>query len=397
MAMNLNIASISLLLLLASTAKVAESGIFDIQKYGAKPNGDITQALTRAWKEACAAGGTSKIVIPKTTYNLGNAASLQGPCKGPIEIRLDGTLKAPANPRQLKGDGWITIGRVDGFTLSGSGTLDGQGATSWKQNDCGINNKCKLLATNLRLDFVTNGLIQGITSKDPKSFHINVLGCKKLKFQHVTITAPGTSINTDGIHIGRSSGITISDTNIGTGDDCISLGDGSQDVTIERVRCGPGHGISIGSLGKYYNEQPVSQIKVLDCTFSNTMNGVRIKTWPANPSPGTANDITFKGITMNNVANPVIIDQGYCPYGQCKSQIPSKIKISNLNIEDIKGTSATPEALKIICSKGVPCQNVKVSNINLSYKGASGKAKTVCENVRPTVSGTQNPPVCPSH
>jgi galacturan 1,4-alpha-galacturonidase len=111
------------------------------------------QALTRAWKEACAAGGTSKIVIPKTTYNLGNPASLQGPCKGPIEIRLDGTLKAPANPRQLKGDGWITIGRVDGFTLSGSGTLDGQGATSWKQNDCGINNKCKLLAT---VKFLTN-------------------------------------------------------------------------------------------------------------------------------------------------------------------------------------------------------------------------------------------------
>jgi hypothetical protein len=53
MAMNLNIASISLLLLLASTAKVAESGIFDIQKYGAKPNGDITQVYIYTAINSC--------------------------------------------------------------------------------------------------------------------------------------------------------------------------------------------------------------------------------------------------------------------------------------------------------------------------------------------------------
>jgi len=393
----MNIATISLLLLLASTANVAQSGVFDLQKYGAKPGRDITQALTKAWKEACAAGGTSKIVISKTTYNLGSSTSLQGPCKGPMQIQLDGIVKAPANPHQLKTDGWLVIGRVDSFTLSGTGTLDGQGATSWKQNDCGKNTNCKLLATTLRLDFITNGVIQGITFKDPKSFHINVLGCNKLKIQHITITAPTTSLNTDGIHIGRSNDITISDTTIGTGDDCISLGDGSKNVTIQRVKCGPGHGISIGSLGRYFNEQPVARIKVQDCTFTNTMNGVRIKTWPASPSAGIADGITFKGITMNNVSNPVNIDQGYCPYSQCTLQIPSRIKISNLNIEDIKGTSATLEALKIICSKGVPCQNVKVSNIDLSYHGAEGKATTVCENVKPTVSGTQNPPICPRH
>ena len=62
---------------------------------------------------------------------------------------------------------------------------------------------------NIRFDYVTNSKVQDITSKDSKFFHINLLECKKLQFQHVTITAPGDSPNTDGIHIGRSSKITI--------------------------------------------------------------------------------------------------------------------------------------------------------------------------------------------
>jgi galacturan 1,4-alpha-galacturonidase len=150
------------------------------------------------------------------------------------------------------------------------------------------------------------------------------LGCKNFTFQHVTITAPGDSPNTDGIHIGRSSGINITDTNIATGDDCISMGDGSQDVTINKVTCGPGHGISIGSLGKYTNEEPVSGIKVIGCTLTDTANGVRIKTWPSNPTSGSATNMHFEDIIMNNVANPIIIDQVYCPWNQCKAQVRKK-------------------------------------------------------------------------
>ena len=121
---------------------------------------------------------------------------------------------------------------------------------------------------NIRFDFVTNSIVRNIKSKDSKFFHINVMGCKNLQIQHVSITAPGDSPNTDGIHIGCSSKITITNANIGTGDDCISIGDGTQDVTANQVTCGPGHGISVGSLGRYQNEQPVSGIRVIGGTLS---------------------------------------------------------------------------------------------------------------------------------
>ena len=160
-----------------------------------------------------------------------------------------------------------------------------------------------------------------------------------MQFQHVTITAPGDSPNTDGIHIGRSSQINITNANIGTGDDCISVGAGAQDVTVNQVTCGPGHGISVGSLGKYQNEEPVSGIRVTGATLSNTDNGVRIKTWPASTS-GAATDIHFEDVVMKNVANPIIIDQNYCPNSQCSNQVI--INISNIYTNfDVKKKSKT--------------------------------------------------------
>lgn len=152
-------------------------------------------------------------------------------------------------------------------------------------------------------------------------FHINFLECKNINLQHITIRAPQNSKNTDGIHIQRSSGINVTDAVIGTGDDCISIGEGSRNVHITKVVCGPGHGLSIGSLGKVQNEQDVAGITVRNCTLTGTTNGVRIKTWPSSP-PGLASNIDFEDIIVNNAFNPIIVDQAYCPNNNCNNQVP---------------------------------------------------------------------------
>lgn len=67
---------------------------------------------------------------------------------------------------------------------------------------------------------------------------------------------------------------------------------------------------SVGSLGKLPKEMDVTGLTVKNCTLVGTANGIRIKTYPAS-DPSSASEILFQDINMNNVHNPIIIDQNY--------------------------------------------------------------------------------------
>ncbi|KAG8647560.1 hypothetical protein MANES_09G078283v8 [Manihot esculenta] len=333
---------VSLLFINFSLVQTQPAG-FDITKFGAAPDGkvDASQAIADAWKEACAAAGSSKILIPAGKF-LAGIVNVTGPCKGAIEVEVQGTVQAH---QSLQG-GMMVNDKLHGREY--------------------LVTKIQKVARNiLWFNFITKGLVRDITSLNSKYFHVNVLGCDDFTFEGFKVSTPEGSLNTDGIHIGRLKGVTISNVKIGTGDDCISIGDGTENLKITKVACGPGHGISIGSLGKYENEDPVSGITVSDCTLT-----------------GTTNDIT-----MENVSNPIIVDQMYCPWNKCNKKEPSKVKNSDVSFKNIKGTSATALTVQLICSSGFPCEKVELANIDLTYSGPEGPAKSECIDVKPTIVG----------
>ncbi|KAL3848687.1 hypothetical protein ACJIZ3_010569 [Penstemon smallii] len=374
---------------------VLQPKYFDVTKYGAVADGktDNTRAFLATWKDACAYPGRSRFWIPRATFLLGSI-SFEGPCNGSMTFLIKGTLKAPTDPSKFFTDSWIGFRYLENLVVKGGGFLDGQGSSAWKYNDCQKNSQCKSLPATMRFDFVQNSKVHHLRSINSKNSHFNLFACYNMNISFVRLSAPADSPNTDGIHIGTSSKITISRAIIGTGDDCISMVSGSQDIDIHDVVCGPGHGISVGSLGRSHSHEHVMGIKVRNCSFINTDNGLRIKTW--SPSLySVASDIYFQNIFMRNVRNPVVIDQQYCPFPSgCAVQSTSAVQIKDVTFDNIWGTSSTKVALNLQCSGVLPCKNVKLININLAYHGPGGPATSTCSHVIGSSYGKQIPGGC---
>nr|GMC80981.1 polygalacturonase-like [Ipomoea batatas] len=374
----------------SSAAKIT----YDVQKFGAKPDGktDSTKAFLNAWAAACASSTKHvTILVPQGRYLLGTASFWGQSCKAKaIRIQIYGTLLAPSDYRVIGLTGnWLKFEKVSGLTIAG-GTLDGQGAALWACKTSG-KTSCPTGATTIAFYNSNNIVVSEMSSLNSQMFHVIVDGCTNVRLQKMKVSASGNSPNTDGIHIQDSSGVTILNTRIGTGDDCVSIGPGTSNLWIENVSCGPGHGISIGSLGWNAQEAGVQNVTVKSTTFRGTQNGVRIKTW-ARPSNAFVKGVVFQHSVMVNVQFPIIIDQQYCPDNKnCPTQA-SGVKISEVTYEDIHGSSATPVGLKLDCSKAFPCSGIKLQDINLSYGNQAAQA--LCNNAAGSSSGVNRPASC---
>ncbi|MQM20441.1 hypothetical protein Taro_053461, partial [Colocasia esculenta] len=361
---------------------------YDIVDFGASADGktDSSNALLRAWSTACSSRNPSTINVPKGRFLL-KPVVLNGPCNNTIKLWIQGTLVAPSSYDD-KSSQWIGVERVDGLEISG-GTLDGQGAALWACKEAG--GSCPLGHNSLGIGHSKNVQINGLTSINSKLFHIAIFGSERVAVKGGKIIAPESSPNTDGIHVQMSSGITITGATIKTGDDCISIGPGTTDMWVERISCGPGHGVSIGSLGHSLQEDGVQNITLKTAVFTGTQNGVRIKTW-GRESNGFVNGVFFYHAVMKDVQNPIVIDQNYCPGNKgCPNQ-DSGIKISQVEYRDIKGTSATEVAVSFDCSPSHPCRGIELQDIKLTYKNKP--AMSYCKHADGTASGMVVPASC---
>uniref|UniRef100_A0A7N0T761 Uncharacterized protein n=1 Tax=Kalanchoe fedtschenkoi TaxID=63787 RepID=A0A7N0T761_KALFE len=376
--------------------------IFNILDYGVQPNTKKVYQMQIRWAflAACRTPGRTRVVIPPGRYIV-DSLLFAGPCNSSLLIfQISGDLVATTDLSNM-GDGyWILFERIKGLVVVGArGSIDGQGGVPmatesrsiWQANDCKTNDNCVFPPASLKFHYVNNVIVRNIKSINPKAFHFHVNNCRNIRFQKVHLIAPDDSPNTDGIHTSNSSYVKITQSLMQTGDDCISLGHGSSNIFISDVVCGPGHGFSIGSLGERANEFPVTNVFIRRNKLIRTDNGVRIKTFPK-PNKNHVSNVVFDDITMTDVKNPIIIDQ---EYHNPQSATSSHVKLRDIQISNVRGTTISPVAVRVICSKLFPCDNLKLSNINLKYTGTKAVGFTSsCLNAKPVYSGIQVPPPC---
>ncbi|KAK7396250.1 hypothetical protein VNO78_17121 [Psophocarpus tetragonolobus] len=387
---NTNVLSLNKLLDKRSSLKKV-----NVNDYGAEGNADTddTEAFEKAWEEVCSSG-EAILVVPEENYLL-KPITFSGPCKPNVQVQISGTLEASDDPSDYKEDSrhWLKFGSVKKLYVYGGGTINGNGKIWW-EDSCKRSKKraCKDAPTALTFDNCDDLIVEDLSITNAQQIHVSFQDSVNVQVSGLNVTAPEDSPNTDGIHVTNTQNIQISNSVIGTGDDCISIVHGSKDVEAKDITCGPGHGISIGSLGAGKSEEFVSGIRVNRAKIFGTKNGVRIKTWQG--GSGSASDIQFQNIEMDNVKNPIIINQNYCDKKKkpCKKLLSKKsaIQIKNVLYQNITGTSASDIALKFDCSDKFPCQEIVLQNIDLECKGGDD-AEALCNNVELSYLGHVRP------
>ncbi|KAK3159994.1 hypothetical protein QOZ80_1BG0053920 [Eleusine coracana subsp. coracana] len=375
-----------------AAAPPPESGgdLLNIESFGAVGDGrsDDTKAFLNAWAKACSSPQPAVLVVPAGKKYLIKETPLSGPCKSEITFQIDGTLVAPEDKSNWNKQGyphWISFTNVDRLTVTGKGTLDGTGKSSWK-NSCRVNKKnpCTIAPAALTFTSCNHIKVQGIKLLNSPQVHLDIQYSKDVTLTDITITSPSSAPEADGIHLWNSEDIRIIKPVIKSGDDCISIATGVKNLYAYKVECGPGHGISIGSLGKGNSKAEVSNITIDSAHVTGTLYGARIKTWQG--GSGYAKDIKFLNMVMDKVKHPIYIDQYYCNQmdptnpNPCEEQ-KSAVEISNVLFKNIKGTGTTKDVISIHCSKSFPCREVVLQEIDLKMKGKKNAAMSSCDRI----------------
>ncbi|XP_073032329.1 polygalacturonase At1g48100-like [Primulina eburnea] len=398
------------------------STVYNVLEFGAKGDGttDDTKAFRAAWAAACKVEA-SIVHVPTEYVFLVGPISFSGPyCQHKIVFQvnykciyfklhiqnmlikvtcllnfwqLDGKIVAPTSSKAW-GSGllqWLEFTKLVGITVTGSGTIDGNGAVWWQGSsyeDDPLDGRSTLLnpsngtmkesppislanssgekmprikPTALRFYGSFNVTVTGISIQNSPQCHLKFDNCIGVSVYNFSVSSPGDSPNTDGIHLQNSKDVLIRNSNLACGDDCVSIQTGCTNVYIHDVNCGPGHGISIGGLGKDNTKACVSNVTVRDVFFRGTKNGARIKTWQG--GLGSVQGIQFSNIQVSEVQLPIIIDQYYCDARSCKNQT-SAVALSGISYENIRGTY-TVSPVHFACSDNIPCTDVTLTRIDL--------------------------------
>ncbi|TXG61758.1 hypothetical protein EZV62_013121 [Acer yangbiense] len=342
--------------------------IFNVVDYGAVGDGqtDDSRAFLRAWKAFCEADEyTPTLQIPKGKTFLLQPIKFNGPCKSQnVQVQILGKIVAPASIqawKDCKSKCWLWFNYVNGLIMRGSGTIDGRGSAWWKA---------------LYLHGCNNFNLREFTIQNSQRMHIAINNCNGGSISNIHINSPADSPNTDGIDLSNSTRVHIHDSLIESGDDCVAINGGCNNINVTRIACGPGHGISVGSLGDR-EVDTVDQVNVRNCNFTRTDNGARIKTFRG--GLGYARNIHFKEILLKETKNPIIIDQSYT--GIRPKITTDSVQVNYVSFVNVYGTSASEQAITLDCSSSVKgCTNIVIKQVNITSSKPGNEIRALCKN-----------------
>lgn len=344
--------------------------IFDVKSFGAVGDGATlnTAALQKAI-DACAESGGGRVYLSDGTYMTGTLV-----LKSNVDLHIERGAVLLASPNcddypefdkkhvevaklpRNSGVALIFAEECENISISGKGKIDANGysfVTECEPYHWGWRFKRINLHTPPRVVFFAgceNVSVEDVTMvNQPAGWSYWIHDCDNVHFDKVNILADAEFPNNDGIHINSSRNVTVSNSIISTGDDCIIVR--ANNVSLKENKVCEKVTITNCTLTSHTNAIRIGWLNdgvIRNCVFSNlaineTRTGITV-TLPSRPINEPLSDegredtlienLNFSNITMDSIyLRPVQIDVADSPITRCKAI--RNIRFDCINAEGI--------------------------------------------------------------
>lgn len=307
---------------------------FDIRDFGAVGDGTVrcTESIQKAI-DTCASGGGGQVLISGGRFMSGTLRLRSG-----VDLHLasDGVLLGSPDcadfpereddrhvihellPR-FRNACFLFAEEESDFSITGPGTIDCSG-----DRFVTLNEKLKKGWRYQRIDaptpprvvFLTgcrNVTIEGITmTNQPAGWSFWIHDCDDVTVDRIKIHAEVQYPNNDGIHINCSRNVTVSNSAITCGDDCIIVRANNVSLHGENRIC--------------------ERVTVTNCTLTSWSAGIRIG-WICD---GTIRDCTFSNLVMTDCSVGIsVLLPGRAPGDRISDEGREYTRIENLSFSNI--------------------------------------------------------------
>jgi polygalacturonase len=373
-----------------------------VTDFGAVGDGKIlcTAGIQKA-VDTCARAGGGKVVFPAGRFLTG-PIFLKSHVHGSTDF-----AKVPSIAGRWEGidrtvyASMFTGLDLENISITGRGTIDGQGEEWWKafRVVSEMRRKLGLLDREpenppgsplqwsrprmINLYRCKNVLIGGLTVLNSPSWNIHPVLCDDVIIDQVTIISPEEGPNTDGIDPDSCRNMRISNCYISVGDDCITLKSGykfqkternlpSENIAITNCVFGRGHGgVGIGS----ETSGGVRNVTVSNCVCEGTDRGIRFKT--ARSRGNVVENFRAVNFAMRGVGDAVSVTM---LYNASDPRTPQPVNegtptFRNIHLSDITAS----DVKRAVLIEGLP--EMPIQGISIRNLVADGGAGITCSNV----------------
>jgi len=238
---------VSCLLLICTLANAAKKTEFVITDFGAKPDGKTlnTVAIQKAINAAAKVGGT--IIVPagnfvsgtiflksNTVFHLSPKARLIGSSQLKDYVTMTWGHHEDRTPWHF-----IVAKDQENIVINGSGTIDGNDSAfrePTRKNEYSFYREIEHRPSPLvEIQGCKNVIVENISIVNSPGWTLHLYDCDVVKVDKVTIKNSLFGPNSDGLDITGSHDVSVSNSYISVGDDCIALKTTEDSRTCERI------------------------------------------------------------------------------------------------------------------------------------------------------------------